>query len=96
MKKLSKVLGMISLILSLFCIIILLQFLFSGQSQFGDWSSFGFYLIALVFVLMAVFLSIPFLILLFVIKPKHMKFYLMTHLSFLSISIISFFISLNS
>lgn len=94
MIKVSKVFGWISLVIALFCAIVTVQFLIQGPSS-GDWSSFGFYLIALIFIMVSILLTIPFIVMVFVVKYQHMKFHFYAHLGLIAMSIIAFTISLS-
>ena len=94
MRKMSKVFGFISLILTVFCFIVLIQYLLLDSQ--GDWSTFGFYLIALIFVIAAIILTIPMLVFLLSLKYKNMKFHVYAHLSLIFVSVTSLLISLAS
>lgn len=94
MIKVSKVFGWISLVIAVFCVIVTVQFLIQGSSS-GDWSSFGFYLIALIFIMASMLLTIPFLVMVFVVKYQRMKFHFYAHLGLIAMSIIAFTISLS-
>ena len=96
MKKITMFLGVISGIMGLFNIIVALQYFLTESSDGASWASLGFFLIALVFLAVAVILSIPFLIFLVKLKFKQIQFYAITHLSYLITSIIIFIISLQS
>ncbi|MFU8786032.1 MAG: hypothetical protein ACNA7U_02205 [Candidatus Izemoplasmataceae bacterium] len=88
MRKTTTVLGVISLMFSIFTFVIFIQYLFESSSSAG-WASFGFYLISLVFLIFAILLSIPFMIIGLKLKFKNMRFYLITHLSFLILNVSS-------
>lgn len=95
MNKITKVLGIINILLSVFLASIYLQFLFTeGSSGGGSWANLGFFLIMFVFLAIAIILTIPFLIIGFKRKFKGINFYLTTHLAYVGISVILFAISL--
>lgn len=95
MQKKTKVFGVISLFFSVFTVIIFIQYLVESSSPDSGWVDLGFFLIALVFLIIAVILSIPFLIIGFKHKFKQMLFYTLSHLSFLVLSVIIFIVSLS-
>lgn len=95
MSKFKKILSVISGLLALFLSFIFIQQkLFTNQS--GDsWQDLGFFLIMFVFLIMAIILTIVYLIIGFKSKFKDMKVYSITQLSFLSLSIIFFLVSIS-
>lgn len=95
MNKITKVLGIINILLSVFLASIYLQFLFTeGSSGGGSWANLGFFLIMFVFLAIAIILTIPFLIIGFKRKFKDLNFYLITHLVYVGISVVLFVMSL--
>ncbi|MDI6453819.1 hypothetical protein [Peloplasma aerotolerans] len=93
MKKTTKVLGFISLFFAVFSALMLGQFLFGTAS--GDWSDLGFFLIAIIFAIAAVILTIPFLFIIFKVKIRDMKFYFFSHLSLIVVSALTIAIALS-
>ena len=95
MHKITKILGIINIFLSVFLASIYLQFLFTEGSSCGwSWANLGFFLIMFVFLVIAIILTIPFLIIGFKRKFKDINFYLITHLVYVSLSILLFVMSL--
>lgn len=95
MKKATNVLGAISVILSIFLIMIFLQYLSETSSPDGGWANLGYFLISLVFFGIAIILSIPYIVYAIKLKFKNMLFYNVSHLIFLVLSLASLFYSLN-
>ncbi|MFA5526173.1 MAG: hypothetical protein WC992_05045 [Acholeplasmataceae bacterium] len=94
MKKISNVFGLISLIVALISFIIILSFMFQEAS--GDWASLGFMLFGIIFVIITIILTIPFMIVLFTIKFQQMKFHFFSHLALIVMSITMLIIGLNT
>lgn len=86
MRKVSFILGFISLILAIMAFSIMFSYYF-GESS-GDWSKLGFMLISIIFFFITVLLTIPFLISLFTIKFKNMKLHFFSHIALVLASLI--------
>lgn len=95
MKKATTILGVISIMLSVFLLMIFLQFLNQSSSGDGGWASLGYFLISLVFMIVAIIMSIPYITYVVKLKFKNMLFYHISHLSFLLLSAASLIYSLN-
>jgi hypothetical protein len=95
MQKTTKLLGFISLFFFVSSITILIQYLIQSSSPDAGWAALGFFLIAAIMFILALILTIPFLIFLFKVKFRNMKFYAFSHLSFLIFTIFLVLYSLN-
>lgn len=96
MKKVTTILGVISSVLSVFLLMVFIQFLGQSSSGDGGWANLGYFLISLVFFVVAIIMSIPYIIYVVKLKSKNMLFYHVSHLGFLLLSIASMVYSLNS
>ena len=94
MSKFKKVLSVINGLLALFLIVIFIQQrLFTDQT--GDsWQNLGFFLVMFFFLALAIVLTIIYLIVGFKSKFKDMKAYTIAQITFLSLSVIFFIVSI--
>jgi len=95
MQKTQKILGFVSLFMSLFTAFTFVQFLIESSKPDAGWVDLGFMLISIILLFFAIILTIPFLILLSKLKFVNMKFYTYTHLSFIILSLFGFIFSMN-
>jgi hypothetical protein len=94
MQKLVKIMGVISIFLSVMLIAIFVQYLVTTSGPSDGWADLGFFLIMFILLALAIILSIPFLIIGFKLKFKNMRFYLISHLFYLVLSVVLFVFSL--
>ena len=94
MQKTTKVLGIISLLFSVFSVMILIQYLVESSSSSAGWADLGFFLITFIFIVIALILSVPFIVIGLKLKFKDMRFYTYAHLSFLILTVLSLVFSL--
>lgn len=94
MKKATQILGAISLLLTTFLLAIYIQFLVQSSGSSDGWADLGLFLMMFFFMAIMLILTIPFLIIGIKLKFKDMTFYLVSHLAFVSTSIILFIVSI--
>ncbi len=96
MKKASEVLGIISIILSVVVATITFQFIINNQVSNDGWAALGMFLAAIFFLVVALILTIPFVVFLVKLKYNNMIMYFYAHITYLVFSITALVISLLS
>lgn len=94
MNKFNKILSYLSGILAIIVSVIFIQQKLLTDQSGGSWQDLGFFLSMLIFLAIAIILTMIYLAIGFKLKFKNMKPYTISHLSFLGLSIIFFIISL--
>ncbi|QLY40144.1 hypothetical protein HF295_04410 [Hujiaoplasma nucleasis] len=90
MKTASKVLGIISFVLTIFIVIFMISSLMMPSTGGDGWEDLGLLLMAIVFIVIALILTIPMLIFLKKLKQDNMNFYLKSQIALIVVSIINF------
>ncbi len=94
MRKIANVLGVINSILSIFVMIVMVQYLIEINQTTDGWAELGLFLMALLFLLATLILTIPFVVFLIKLKYQKVKFYVITHVVYSSLSVILFVLSI--
>ncbi|MFA7422954.1 MAG: hypothetical protein WCZ00_04390 [Acholeplasmataceae bacterium] len=94
MNKFNKILSYLSGILAIIVSVIFIQQKLLTDQSGDSWQDLGFFLSMLIFLAIAIILTIIYLVIGFKLKFKNMRPYTISHLSFLGLSIIFFIISL--
>jgi len=96
MTKTMKVLSVIDILLTVFLMIVYIQFVMTQRhSNDGGWADLGFFLVLFVFLVIAVILTIPFIVISIRKQFKGMRFYIVSHLCFVGVSVSLFVISIT-
>lgn len=90
MKTASKVLGIISFVLTIFIVIFMISSLMMPSTGGDGWEDLGLLLMAIVFIVIALILTIPMLIFLKKLKQDNMNFYLKSQTTLIIVSVINF------
>ena len=95
MQKATKLLSIVNIILSVFVILIIIQYFIESSQPSDSWTDLGLFLIAFVFLFLSIILTIPFIVFLIKYKFHNIKGYALTHLVFLALTMITFIFSLS-
>ncbi|MGE4572592.1 MAG: hypothetical protein AB7E09_07605 [Candidatus Izemoplasmatales bacterium] len=90
MKTASKVLGIISFVLTIFIVIFMISSLMMPSTGGDGWEDLGLLLMTIVFIVIALILTIPMLIFLKKLKQDNMNFYLKSQTTLIIVSVINF------